>query len=258
MNKSILKKVISLMLVIACVAALIPENSSVITAASKKPAVVTNLKATRASLSSVKLSWDKVEGATGYFVYVKEGTGSFKKVKAVKGTTYTVKNLKLESPYTFEVKAFRKIKKKAYTGPASDVKKMTLKEYDAAPVDIAPFETENYEPFIGSGSFSMGGVDYYNGFVLDSGYSYHSKVIFNLEKKYSKVSFTIGSIIASSTVTVYIYVNDECIDKFDLSTSDIPKELTYDVVDISKFEIYVDVYGYNDYSTGIGEMKFYY
>ena len=240
------------MLVIACVVALIPENSSVITAASKKPAVVTNLRAARASLSSVKLSWDKVEGATGYFVYVKEGTGSFKKVKAVKGTTYTVKNLKLESPYTFEVKAFRKIKKKAYTGPASDVKKMTLKEYDAAPVDIAPFETENYEPFIGSASFSMGGVDYYNGFILKSHYG---KAIFNLEKKYKKVTFSIGSIESPSTIEIYL--NDECVDKFDISESDIPKELSYDVIDISKLEIYSGGL-YVDAEIGVGEVKFYY
>lgn len=244
------------MLVIACVVALIPENSSVITAASKKPAVVTNLRAARASLSSVKLSWDKVEGATGYFVYVKEGTGSFKKVKAVKGTTYTVKNLKLESPYTLEVKAFRKIKKKAYTGPASDVKKMTLKEYDAAPVDIAPFETSEYEPYIGSGSFTMGGVEYNNGFTLET----RGSAIFNLQRKYKRVSFTIGCIYNYSTPVICVYINDNLVDRFEMISSDVPKELSYDIEDMSSLKICIESEGFIDYNKQIGfaDMKFYY
>ncbi|GII91474.1 chitinase [Sinosporangium siamense] len=49
----------------------------------------------------VKLSWNAVAGATGYYVY-RGGA----KVATVTGTTYTATGLTIGTPYTFEVSAF--------------------------------------------------------------------------------------------------------------------------------------------------------
>ena len=65
-----------------------------------------NVTATKASNTSVKLKWAKVKGAGSYTIYraTKDG-GKFKKVKTVKKTSYTVKNLKSYKDYYFYVKA---------------------------------------------------------------------------------------------------------------------------------------------------------
>ncbi len=65
-----------------------------------------DVKATKASNTAVKLTWDKVEGATNYTVYraTKEG-GKFKKVATTKKTSYKVRNLKTYKDYYFFVRA---------------------------------------------------------------------------------------------------------------------------------------------------------
>lgn len=67
-----------------------------------------------AGTDSVKIEWKKVGSSDGYFVYQKKGD-KFKKIKTVKDPqklSYTVKNLKDSTPYSFYVKAFKQTKKK--------------------------------------------------------------------------------------------------------------------------------------------------
>ena len=59
---------------------------------------------------TIKLSWKKVTGATGYRVYqYNSSTGKYKTLKTVTGTSYTVKNLKAGTSYKFAVKAYTKV-----------------------------------------------------------------------------------------------------------------------------------------------------
>lgn len=61
------------------------------------------------STTSIKLSWKKVTGATGYRVYqYNSSTGKYKTLKTLTGTSYTVKNLKAGTTYKFAVKAYTK------------------------------------------------------------------------------------------------------------------------------------------------------
>ena len=61
------------------------------------------------SVNSIKLTWDKVKGATGYIVYqYNPSTGNYKKLNATSTNTYTVNNLKPGTTYKFAVKAFAK------------------------------------------------------------------------------------------------------------------------------------------------------
>lgn len=61
------------------------------------------------STSSIKLTWKKVTGATGYRVYqYNSSTGKYKTLKTLTGTSYTVNNLKAGTTYKFAVKAYTK------------------------------------------------------------------------------------------------------------------------------------------------------
>lgn len=86
-----------------------------------KPAKVTIKTAALASENSAKITWKKVAGVKGYYVYysTKKKSG-FKKVKVAgaKKTSTTIKNLTLGQTYYFKVKAYTKVKKKIVTSSA--------------------------------------------------------------------------------------------------------------------------------------------
>lgn len=59
--------------------------------------------------TTVKLSWKKADGATGYRVYqYNSDTGEYVKIKTLTDTSYTVKNLKGGTKYKFAVKTYVK------------------------------------------------------------------------------------------------------------------------------------------------------
>ena len=68
-----------------------------------RPGVPTKLTATQ-STSYVKLTWDKAPGAAGYSVYrYDKATDSYKKLKATTALTYTDKDVKAGTKYTYKV-----------------------------------------------------------------------------------------------------------------------------------------------------------
>lgn len=80
--------------------------------------------------TSVKLSWKAVSGADGYRVYVYNAkTKKYSTVATVKGkTTYTVKDLKAGTSYTFAVKAYDTVAKKAVWSNQYTTVKVTTKK----------------------------------------------------------------------------------------------------------------------------------
>ena len=59
--------------------------------------------------SSVKISWNKVSSADGYYVYRKSGTGSWKQIAKVKGgskVSYTDKKVSCSKTYKYTVRAY--------------------------------------------------------------------------------------------------------------------------------------------------------
>ncbi|HCT91104.1 MAG TPA: hypothetical protein DF613_06965 [Lachnospiraceae bacterium] len=72
----------------------------------------------KVSKKKAKLIWPKVKGATGYEVYMKEGTADFVKIGDVK----TVK-LKKKTTYKFKVRAYRKVKSQKVYGAFSTTRK---------------------------------------------------------------------------------------------------------------------------------------
>lgn len=94
---------------------------------------VKNLVKTNNDATSVSLKWDKVAGATGYYVYVcnRDKTTTYTKTADVKTNTATIKNLEHTTQYWFKVSAYIKQDGKIYEGNA------TVKKTATNPVKIA-------------------------------------------------------------------------------------------------------------------------
>lgn len=101
------------------------EPSPTVTAKTSvtKPGKPAKLKISSYGDKSIKLSWNKVTGASGYYVYkyddkakeyVKLGT-----VKSGGTTSYTAKNLTSGTKYTFKVQAYRTVQGVTATGSKS-------------------------------------------------------------------------------------------------------------------------------------------
>ena len=78
---------------------------------------VKGFKVSSTSTNSIKLTWNKVKGATGYTLY-QQKNGKWTKVKSLTGTSYTVPKLKAGTTYKFAVKAYKKIGNSLITSPS--------------------------------------------------------------------------------------------------------------------------------------------
>lgn len=75
------------------------------------------LSSVTSAKKGVTFKWNKVTGASGYYVYRKTGSGSYQKIATVKGNTkvsYLDKSAKKGKTYTYTVKAYYKSYTSAY------------------------------------------------------------------------------------------------------------------------------------------------
>lgn len=89
-----------------------------------------DLKAKAGDYKSVKLSWTKLGGVSGYRIYRTEaGKDSFKKIKTITSgstTSYTDKSVKTGVKYTYRIRAYRKADGKDVWGDYSKEKTVTV------------------------------------------------------------------------------------------------------------------------------------
>ena len=72
--------------------------------------------------STLKPSWSKQSGVSGYQVYYKaSSSGSYKKLTSTTSTSYTQKNLKLGTTRYYKVRAYKKVGKTTYYGAFTSV-----------------------------------------------------------------------------------------------------------------------------------------
>ncbi len=90
-------------------------------------AKVKGLKASAVKTTSVKLSWNKLTGATGYTAYYSTDKKTWKKIKNVTGTSLTVKKLKSKKTYYFKVRGYSKVDDNYTYGAYSSVIKAKTK-----------------------------------------------------------------------------------------------------------------------------------
>ena len=86
-------------------------------------------KTAYATGSTIKVSWNKVSYANGYYVYQKKVGGTWKKVGTVKGnSTFSYKDKTSAGVYLYSVKAYRTVNGKNVLGERSEsIKVRTLK-----------------------------------------------------------------------------------------------------------------------------------
>jgi len=92
------------------------------------------LSSAKNSASGVKFTWEKVNGAEGYKVYRKSGSGSFEYIGKTSKTTYTDKTAKSGTNYTYTVRAYKSQTNSAYNKTGLKLKyleapKISTKEY---------------------------------------------------------------------------------------------------------------------------------
>lgn len=90
-------------------------------------AKVKNLKASAIKSTSLKLSWSKVTGTTGYATYYSTDKKTWKKIKNVTGTSLSVSKLKSKKTYYFKVRGYSKVDDNYTYGAYSSVIKAKTK-----------------------------------------------------------------------------------------------------------------------------------
>ena len=86
------------------------------------PQKVSGLKAAKKTSRSVRLTWKKIPGASGYAVYAASSkNGIYKRLGYVTPSkqTYTAKGLKKGKTYYFKVRAYKTVKGKKILGTLS-------------------------------------------------------------------------------------------------------------------------------------------
>ena len=74
--------------------------------------------------TGITVKWNKITGATAYRVYRKVGTGDWKLLKTVTGTSYTNTGLTNGTKYQYKIVAVKKVDGTNYTSAASAIKTM--------------------------------------------------------------------------------------------------------------------------------------
>jgi endoglucanase len=95
------------------------------------PKQVKNVKATGATATSVKLTWDKVATCTGYKIYrYNSATKKYQGVKNIqskKTTSWTNTGLTASTKYKYKIKAYMNVNGKTYYGAVTEVSATTPK-----------------------------------------------------------------------------------------------------------------------------------
>lgn len=112
-------------MVLFCILSCVPFVTAF---AANEPGNVTKLSGSQYTENSVKLKWNRASKATGYHVYLVDSkTGKTTLVASVRSTSTVIKNLKPEQKYSFQVKAYRTVKKVQYESlKASPVAKVSV------------------------------------------------------------------------------------------------------------------------------------
>jgi len=145
-RSSLMSKVMVFILALAVVFtySVMPMNQAY-AASSKKPAKVTNLKASALSSSSIKLTWKKAKNAKKYEVYYSTKSKSgYKKAKTTKYTSFTKTKLKAGKKYYFKVRAVNGKKKGSFSKivPRTTKKKINVKTASASEFESADFKVD--------------------------------------------------------------------------------------------------------------------
>lgn len=255
MKNSVVKRLSCVLLVLVCAVTCLSLPSISASAVSKPSRTsITSLK--RLSKSAVRLNWKKSSRAKAYEVFMKTNNGGFKRIKTTSSRALTKSGLKIGSSYCFRVRAYTTYKGRKYYSSYSSVKKIKMNSYVYLVDVIKPYSSSRYEYYRGTESFDMGGVRYYRGFTLwgESGDIDYGYAIFNLQGKFSKITFAYGGKDSyDGDMTTMIYEDGDLYKTISRTKNSLPKNYSINVNDTYRFAIYN-----SDWVAGFGNVKLYY
>lgn len=100
----------------------------------------------------------------------------------------------------------------------------------------------------GTEKFLMGGKEYTNGFILPAMRNSNQNIMFNLNGKYSTLTFDVGHLDDNSSrepwaaLKLSIYLDGEEADYYEISPTGLPESLSIDVTGAKQLIIYGNVY----------------
>jgi hypothetical protein len=122
MNKKLLKAIAAITASVVCLTLYIP----IALAKSKVPVVPSDVKVAAVSYTTVRISWEKVDGAAGYDVYrATTLKGSYRRIARITGTSYANKKLSSNKTYYYKIRAYTKSHNKKIYGKYSGKVKVT-------------------------------------------------------------------------------------------------------------------------------------
>lgn len=247
-------------MVLVCSISFIVLPSTQVSAKSLKPGKTSITSVNRVSKTVVKINWKKVSKASGYQLYMKTNSGSFKKIKTTASRSYKKTGLKIGNTYCFKVRAYTKYNKKTYFGAFSMVKKINIKNYVYL-TDVMKSYRQDCREFYEytNDYFKMAGNKYYHGFILRTWYAGSTAyALYNLNGKYKKISFDLGPVQDYSDDNGEITVNgdDEILKTISRKENELPKNYTINVSDVYKLEFKISPEYY--FCLGFGNIKLYY
>ena len=85
------------------------------------PKRITGLRCTVKSVTSVKLSWEKISGSSGYEIWRSlSADGDYRLIKKIRGTSCLFKSITPNTDYNYKVRAYRKVGKRIIPGEFSE------------------------------------------------------------------------------------------------------------------------------------------
>ena len=206
----------------------------------------------------VLLTWKNIYSADGYEVYVKEGSGKWKKYKMANINMLYVNNLKSDMQYIFKVRAYRKTGKKKIYGEFSD--KESIKLLDTI------YLTDMFEPdglhssicLCAKKVFLICGARYTKGFrtyLADGGGS----ISYDINGDFAQVEFDWGTSKKGQCGNLMIYADDKIINSDENNENEEMKTVTLDVTDVTKLTfLFTETLSVNTIErgyTGVGNIK---
>ncbi len=110
---------------------------------------------------------------------------------------------------------------------------------------VKPYETFGYAEFVDGETVSLSGKAYTNGFSLGGGSSWESNeyALFNIDRKYSTLSFSVGHQDKTEMVdtTIKLYCDGVLKKEFPITSDSLPIKISLDVTGVSQVKIVADV-----------------
>lgn len=191
---------------------------------------------------------------------MKTNNGGFKRIKTTSSRALTKSGLKIGSSYCFRVRAYTTYKGRKYYSSYSSVKKIKMNSYVYLVDVMSPYSSERYDEYRGANSFYMGGKKYFRGFTLVAA-NCELYAIFNLQGKYSKITFDLGAEDGSDMTSNYkstvVFSEDDDVERtIYRKGNSLPKNYSLNVKGCYKFEIITNSEDWG--RLGFGNVKLYY